>query len=109
MIFFFAAFSVNWWSPGDQTSRAVVGTVILVVFVTILCSIRITREPGYRVVWGWIVPQHGRILLSRLVDAALRQGMEFMGIQRDRAPDNRSYDGRIGRTPRPVGVSQIKY
>jgi hypothetical protein len=87
MIFFFAAFCVDWWSPGDQTSRAVVGAVILVVFVAILCSIWITREPGYHVVWGWVDPRDGGILLSRLADA-LGQGMEFMGIQIHRAPDN---------------------
>lgn len=105
MIFFFAAFSVNWWSPGDQTSRAVVGAVILVVFVTILCSIWITREPEYHVVWGWVDLQRGRIRLSRLADA-LGQAMEFMGIQRHRAPDNRPYVGRMARTPRAVGLSQ---
>ncbi|KAG1856704.1 hypothetical protein DFJ58DRAFT_702514, partial [Suillus subalutaceus] len=31
MAFFFAAFSIDWWTSGDMTSRTVVGTVTLVV------------------------------------------------------------------------------
>ncbi|KAG1737292.1 hypothetical protein EDB19DRAFT_2040001 [Suillus lakei] len=98
MVFFFAAFSINWWSPGDEVSKVVVGTVVLVVFITILCSIAITGESG------WTSPLHGRILLSRLA-GALKQWMEFVGVGiQDLARDPQFYSEGIGLTP--VGLSQ---
>lgn len=50
MAFFFAAFSIDWWTSGDQHSRTIVGTVTLVVFVMITNSIIHTRE-GEK--WSW--------------------------------------------------------
>ncbi|KAJ8587081.1 hypothetical protein M405DRAFT_326662 [Rhizopogon salebrosus TDB-379] len=44
MVFFFVAFSIDWWTSGDSISRAVVGAVILVVFLMIAGSIVCTRE-----------------------------------------------------------------
>ncbi|KAG1739393.1 uncharacterized protein EDB91DRAFT_381128 [Suillus paluster] len=44
MVFFCAAFSIDWWSSGDATSKAVVGSVTLIVFVMISNSIIRTRE-----------------------------------------------------------------
>ncbi|KIK46978.1 hypothetical protein CY34DRAFT_799826 [Suillus luteus UH-Slu-Lm8-n1] len=50
MAFFFAAFSIDWWTAGDETSRSIVGTVTLVVFVMISNSIIRTREGAE---WSW--------------------------------------------------------
>ncbi|KAG2119383.1 hypothetical protein DEU56DRAFT_124637 [Suillus clintonianus] len=47
MVFFFAAFSVNWWSPGDTSSRAIVSTVMLVVFVMMAYSIILIRKSDH--------------------------------------------------------------
>ncbi|KAG1840127.1 hypothetical protein C8R48DRAFT_740886 [Suillus tomentosus] len=46
MIFFFAAFSVHWWDPGNQTTRAVVGSVIILAFVMILYGIMRAKYGG---------------------------------------------------------------
>lgn len=48
MVFFFAAFSVHWWNPGDQTTRAVVGCVIMVAFVMISYGIIRAKRGGDR-------------------------------------------------------------
>lgn len=50
MAFFFAAFSIDWWTAGDITSRTIVGAVTLVVLVMILNSIILTREGAK---WSW--------------------------------------------------------
>jgi hypothetical protein len=50
MAFFFAAFSIDWWTAGDMTSRTIVGTVTLVVLVMISNSIIFTREGAK---WSW--------------------------------------------------------
>ncbi|KAG2041263.1 hypothetical protein BDR03DRAFT_979675 [Suillus americanus] len=50
MAFFFAAFSTDWWTSGDITSRTVVGAVTLVVLVMISNSIILTREGAK---WSW--------------------------------------------------------
>ncbi|KAG2134839.1 hypothetical protein DEU56DRAFT_738284, partial [Suillus clintonianus] len=79
MVFFFAAFSVDWWSPGDTSSRAIVGTVILVVFVMVAYSVILIRKADWQ-----INPLHGGVgleLLSRLADA-WKQVVEFMVVTR---------------------------
>ncbi|KAG2154250.1 uncharacterized protein EDB93DRAFT_1081511, partial [Suillus bovinus] len=43
MAFFFAAFSIDWWTAGDITSRSIVGSVTLAVLVMMLSSIMLTR------------------------------------------------------------------
>ncbi|KAG1862805.1 hypothetical protein DFJ58DRAFT_725284 [Suillus subalutaceus] len=50
MAFFFAAFSTDWWTSGDITSRTIVGTVTLVILVMISNSIILTREGAK---WSW--------------------------------------------------------
>ncbi|OAX35810.1 hypothetical protein K503DRAFT_784809 [Rhizopogon vinicolor AM-OR11-026] len=74
MVFFFAAFSIDWWTPGDTKSKAVVGPVTLLVFMMIAFSIiRIKQGDG----WG----QADLKLLSHLPNA-WKQGVEVMGIER---------------------------
>ncbi|KAG1876175.1 hypothetical protein F4604DRAFT_1581264, partial [Suillus subluteus] len=51
MVFFFAAFSINWCSAGGTISRAVVGAVTLIVFVMISYGIIRIREGEHR--WWW--------------------------------------------------------
>ncbi|KAG1753613.1 uncharacterized protein EDB91DRAFT_1333047 [Suillus paluster] len=83
MVFFFAAFSVDWWSPGDTTSRVIVGAVILVVFVMISYTVILIMKGDWQT-----NPLHGDIglgLLSRLADTR-KQVVEFMAAtcaQRD--------------------------
>ncbi|OAX42640.1 hypothetical protein K503DRAFT_853864 [Rhizopogon vinicolor AM-OR11-026] len=87
MMFFFTAFSVNWWIPGDRASRFIVGTLILVVFVMVSCGIVRSRDGD---IWAWRGPKikwpnqgiHVKLLphLSR----AREQFKEFMGMQRGR-------------------------
>ncbi|KAG2156819.1 uncharacterized protein EDB93DRAFT_869500 [Suillus bovinus] len=60
MIFFFAAFSLHWWTPGDQTTRAVVGSVITVALAMILYGIVRAKYGGDR--W-WRMPI---VLLARI-------------------------------------------
>ncbi|OAX31124.1 hypothetical protein K503DRAFT_870758 [Rhizopogon vinicolor AM-OR11-026] len=88
MIFFFAAFSVNWGIPGDSVSRSIVGTLILVVFVMV--SYGIVRSRDGDIWWGpklewpeW--PKRGihMELLSHLC-RAWEQFKEFMEMQRGR-------------------------
>ncbi|KAG1869998.1 hypothetical protein F4604DRAFT_876837 [Suillus subluteus] len=50
MAFFFAAFSTDWWTSGDITSRTIVGTVTLVILMMISNSIILTREGAK---WSW--------------------------------------------------------
>lgn len=70
MAFFFAAFSIDWWTAGDTTSRSIVGTVTLVVFVMISNSIIRTRE-GAKWSWRpiWLRGNIVQDLSSRLADA----------------------------------------
>ncbi|OJA21581.1 hypothetical protein AZE42_04114, partial [Rhizopogon vesiculosus] len=85
MIFFFAAFSVNWGIPGDTVSRSIVGALILIVFVMV--SYGIIRSRDGDIWWGpkikW--PNRGihTELLSRL-SRAREQFREFMEMQRSR-------------------------
>jgi len=44
MVFFFLAFSMNWYTPGVTAPNLVVGVVTLVVFVMIVVSIMRTKE-----------------------------------------------------------------
>ncbi|KAG2069099.1 hypothetical protein BDR04DRAFT_1102030 [Suillus decipiens] len=50
MAFFFAAFSIDWWTAGDITSRTIVGAVTLVVLMMVLNSIILTKEGAK---WSW--------------------------------------------------------
>ncbi|KAG0695931.1 hypothetical protein DFH29DRAFT_953418 [Suillus ampliporus] len=70
MIFFFAAFSINWWGPGDTPSRAVVGFVILVALLMISFAIIRTSGRGDR--WWRKTKLIGLELSSRLADAGKR-------------------------------------
>jgi hypothetical protein len=75
MVFFFAAFSINWWSPGNISSRAIVSSVILVVFVMMAYSVILIRKADWQTTplrWGI-----GLELLSRMADA-WEQVVEFM-------------------------------
>lgn len=75
MVFFFAVFSINWWSPGNISSRAIVSSVILVVFVMMVYSIILIRKANWQT-----TPLRGGIgveLLSRMADA-WKQVVEFM-------------------------------
>ncbi|KAG2357344.1 hypothetical protein BDR07DRAFT_1420728 [Suillus spraguei] len=83
MVFFFAAFSVHWWSPGDQTTRAVVGCVIIVAFVMILYGIIRAKRGGDR--W-WrplvlLLTGMGVKLSSYLADA-MKQVMVFIRMRK---------------------------
>ncbi|KAG1717238.1 hypothetical protein EDB19DRAFT_1820418 [Suillus lakei] len=76
MVFFFVAFSIDWCSAGDTTSRVVVGTVILIVFVMISNGIIRIRE-GER--WWWRTIGHQ---LSSLPARAWKRVMEFVEMKR---------------------------
>lgn len=83
MIFFFAAFSVHWWNPGDQTTRAVVGSVIILAFVMILYGIMRAKYGGDR--W-WRLPilllaRFGLKIPIHLADAG-KQVMVFIGMRK---------------------------
>ncbi|KAG1776360.1 hypothetical protein EV702DRAFT_1110101 [Suillus placidus] len=83
MIFFFAAFSVHWWSPGDQTTRAVVGSVIMIALAMILYGIIRAKCGGDR--W-WRLPvlllaRIGAELSIYLADAG-EQVMVFIGMRK---------------------------
>ncbi|KAG1840117.1 hypothetical protein C8R48DRAFT_781864 [Suillus tomentosus] len=83
MIFFFAAFSVHWWNPGDQTTRAVVGSVIILAFVMISYGIMRAKYGGDR--W-WRQPilllaRFGLKISIHLADAG-KQVMVFMGMRK---------------------------
>ncbi|KAG1729150.1 hypothetical protein EDB19DRAFT_2042391 [Suillus lakei] len=93
MAFFFAAFSIDWWTSGDITSRTVVGTVTLAVFVMISNSIIRTREGAK---WSWPTWLHGDIrskLSSHLADA-WKQVMDLGQIGHIGNPQ--SYNDAIG-------------
>ncbi|KAG1748246.1 uncharacterized protein EDB91DRAFT_1244960 [Suillus paluster] len=85
MILFFTAFSIDWWSPGDRTSRILVGTMTLAVFATISNNILRILEGDF---WPWQpILLHGGIdrrLLDSLADAWKRV-MKFMGMGMRRA------------------------
>ncbi|KAG2741666.1 hypothetical protein P692DRAFT_20905832, partial [Suillus brevipes Sb2] len=75
MVIFFAAFSIDWWSSGNISSRATVSSVILVVFVMMAYSVILIRKADWRTTplrWGI-----GLELLSRMADA-WEQVVEFM-------------------------------
>lgn len=78
------AFSFNWWIPGNRTSRAVVGTLILVVFVMI--SYGIVRTMDKNLKWwetkqNWLHRGIHPVLSSHLANAK-KQFMEFMEFVR---------------------------
>ncbi|KAG2036829.1 hypothetical protein BDR03DRAFT_959040 [Suillus americanus] len=76
MVFFFAAFSINWCSAGGTISRAVVGAVILIVFVVISYGIIRIKEEEH---WWWrAIGQQ----LSSLLAHAWKRVMEFVGMKR---------------------------
>ncbi|KAG0697581.1 hypothetical protein DFH29DRAFT_811485, partial [Suillus ampliporus] len=77
MVFFFAGFSVDWWTPGNATSRAIVCTVILVVFVMISYSVILIRKGDWQT--NALHGSTGLELLSRLADI-WKQVMEFMAV-----------------------------
>jgi hypothetical protein len=99
MVFFFAAFSIDWWTSGDRISRAVVGAVILVVFLMIANSIVCTRERDLR--WPANPLRRGACLglLSRLANVWSR-GVGFI----NRAHRDGGDEPGIGLTP--TGLSQ---
>lgn len=83
MIFFFAAFSVHWWSPGDETTRAVVGSVIMIALVMIMYGIIRAKCGGDR--W-WRPPV---LLLAKIgmelsacLAVAGKQVMVFTGMRK---------------------------
>ncbi|KAG1872957.1 hypothetical protein DFJ58DRAFT_651625 [Suillus subalutaceus] len=78
MIFFFVAFSINWYGAGDTTSRAIVGTVILIVFAMISNGIIRIREGE-----GWWWRAIGK-QLSSLPASAWKRVMEFVKMKRGR-------------------------
>jgi hypothetical protein len=86
MAFFFAAFSIDWWTSGDITSRTIVGAVTLVVFVMISSSIIRTRE-GAEWSWrpNWLRGDIVQDLPSRLADA-WKQVMQLGQIDRTGDP-----------------------
>ncbi|KAG2067988.1 hypothetical protein BDR04DRAFT_1210028, partial [Suillus decipiens] len=78
MIFFFAAFSINWCSTGDTTSRAVVGAVTLIVFAMISNAvIRIREGESW---WWYAIGQQ----LSSLPVYAWNRVMKFAEIKKSR-------------------------
>ncbi|KAG1860663.1 hypothetical protein DFJ58DRAFT_778417 [Suillus subalutaceus] len=83
MVFFFAAFSIHWWSPGDQTTRAVVGSVIMVALVTILYGIIRAKFGGDRW-WRPLVLPLARIGvgLSTCLADAMEQVMMSTGMRK---------------------------
>jgi hypothetical protein len=83
MVFFFAAFSVHWWSPGDQTTRAVVGSVIMVALVMILYGIIRAKCGGDRW-WRPLVLPLARISmeLSTYLADAMKQVMVLIGMKK---------------------------
>ncbi|KAG1877005.1 hypothetical protein C8R48DRAFT_768568 [Suillus tomentosus] len=107
MAFFFAAFSIDWWRAGDKTSRSIVGSVTLVVFVMIFSSIILTRDEA---IWSWrlIWRLFGNItqeLLSRLANAwkqivALGQN-DLVGLPADADVAMRTYHNHVTTLPDP--------
>ncbi|KAG1881084.1 hypothetical protein F4604DRAFT_1678717 [Suillus subluteus] len=83
MVFFFAAFSIHWWSPGDQTTRAVVGSVIMVALVTILYGIIRAKFGGDRW-WRPLVLSLAKIGvgLSTYLADAMKQVMMSTGMRK---------------------------
>lgn len=75
MLFFFVAFSINWCSAGDTTSRAIVGTTTLIVFLMISNGIIRIRE-GERWWWRTIGQQ-----LSSLPARAWKRVVEFVKMK----------------------------
>jgi len=85
MVFFFAAFSVHWWNPGDQTTRAVVGSVIMVALVTILYGIIRAKCGGDRW-WRPLVLPLARIgvEVSTYLADAMKQVMVLIGMKKEK-------------------------
>ncbi|KAG1812958.1 uncharacterized protein BJ212DRAFT_1483013 [Suillus subaureus] len=83
MVFFFAAFSVHWWSPGDQTTRAVVGSVIMVALVMISYGIIRAKCGGDRW-WRPLVLPLARIVMKLLTYLAdvMKQVMVSTGMRK---------------------------
>ena len=116
MGFFFTAFATSWWIPGNRTSRAIVGTVILVVFMLLLFGIIRTLDQDL-MSWGkkrWLDRNIHKELLSRLTCTG-RQFMEFMGIEWGRRdtvhetqPDNEQVDHFQMSPPRSFAQASIR-
>jgi hypothetical protein len=88
MIFFFVAFSINWWSLGDWDSRAVVGFVILVTVLMISYGIIRTRNREDR--WRRQTNPLGAgvrvgLRLSSYMVGAWKQVTEFMRMRMRRS------------------------
>lgn len=98
MMFFFAAFSIDWWTAGDITSRAIVGTVTLVAFTMISSSIWRTGE-GDLWLW-WLTVLHRAVGLQwSYLAGAWKQVMKFTGMKKhqvDLNHDPHSYPEEIG-------------
>lgn len=95
MVFFCAAFSIDWWSSGDTTSKAVVGTVTLVVFVMMSNVIMRTSEEGNSLCRGTLE------MLSHLA-AAWKQSLDLIGIKRAQ----RDVDNEQGVDLAPIGAEE---
>lgn len=109
MIFFFTAFSINWWIPGDISSRTVVGTVMLIVFWMISHGI-IRTSNGDR--WGWAISWLHKDMhlkfLSRLAGTRGRTMELINRRQRDPTREPRSDTEGVSLAPMgtPVGSPQ---
>src|ERR1700730_15557136 len=93
MVFFFAAFSIDWWSPGNISSRAIVSSVILVVFVMVAYSVILIRTADWQT-----TPLRGGIgqeLLSRMADA-WKRGVEFMVATCSKREPRPNTEGVVG-------------
>ncbi|KAG1748263.1 uncharacterized protein EDB91DRAFT_1112981 [Suillus paluster] len=96
MIFFFAAFSINWWGPGDRTSRAVVGSVILLALVVISFGVIRTSSRGDR--WWRQTKLIFLELFTSLADA-WKQLVELMGMKKGQRDDPQSHAEGINPFP----------
>ncbi|OJA21578.1 hypothetical protein AZE42_04109 [Rhizopogon vesiculosus] len=80
MIFFFAAFSVNWGIPGDTVSRSIVGTLILIVFVMVSYGIGRSRDGD--IWWGPEIKWPNRGIHTELLSHLSRAGEQFKELIR---------------------------
>lgn len=78
MIFFFVAFSIDWCGAGDTTSWAILGTVILIVFMMISNGIIRLREGES---WWWRAMGQQ---LSSLPVCAWKRVMKFVEMKRSK-------------------------
>jgi hypothetical protein len=93
MVFFFAAFSIDWWSPGNISSRTIVSCVILVVFVMMAYSVILIRKADWQT-----TPLRGGIgleLLSHMADA-WKQVVEFTVATCSKREPRSSTEGVVG-------------